>query len=157
MREIHGFGKSELLQILRSTTKIDHLSANFVLQRESPTSCWYHLTSRGDRREAIFEDDEDRQRFLDTVAERYNRVCNTYCLMGNHYRPVVETIEGNLSPGMQQLNGVYTQAWNRHHGRTGHLFQGRLKGILVDRGQHLSRDRRVLRRLFGDGGTHRAG
>jgi REP element-mobilizing transposase RayT len=100
----------------------------------------YHLTSPGDRQEAIFADDEDRQRFLDTVAEvaeRYNWICHAYCLMGNHYHLVAETVEGNLSRGMRHLNGVYTQASNRRHGRSGHLFQGRFKGILVDRDAYL--------------------
>jgi REP element-mobilizing transposase RayT len=104
------------------------------------TGALYHLTSRGDRREAIYEDDEDRKRFLDTVAEvaeRYNWVCHAYCLMTNHYHLVAETVEGNLSQGMRHLNGVYTQASNRRHGRTGHLFQGRFKGIIVDRDAYL--------------------
>jgi len=101
---------------------------------------FYHLTSRGDRREAIYEDVVDRRQFLDTVAEvveRYNWVCHAYCLMTNHYHLVVETVEGNLSQGMRHLNGVYTQASNRRHGRSGHLFQGRFKGILVDRDAYL--------------------
>ena len=88
----------------------------------------YHLTSRGDRREAIFDDDEDRRGFLDVLAEvvhSYNWICHAYCLMTNHYHLVVETVEGNLSKGMRQLNGVYTQASNRRHQRVGHLFQGR--------------------------------
>ena len=100
----------------------------------------YHLTSRGDRREAIYEDDEDQQRFLDTlaeVAEHYNWVCHAYCLMTNYYHRVAETFEGNLSQGMRHLNGVYTQTSNRRHGRVGHLFQGRFKGILVDRDAYL--------------------
>lgn len=100
----------------------------------------YHITSRGDRREAIFEDDEDRETFLRVLAEvakRYNWVCHAYCLMPNHYHLVVETVEGNLSKGMQQLNGVYTQGSNRRHGRIGHLFQGRFKGILVDKDRYL--------------------
>jgi len=100
----------------------------------------YHLTSRGDRREAIYEDDEDRQRFLailGEVAERYNWICHAYCLMTNHYHLVAETVEGNLSQGMRHLNGVYTQASNRRHERNGHLFQGRFKGILVDRDAYL--------------------
>jgi putative transposase len=76
----------------------------------------YHVTSRGDRREDIFEDDIDRQQFLTILAEvvkRYNWVCHAYCLMTNHYHLVVETPDGNLSKGMRQLNGVYTQASNR--------------------------------------------
>lgn len=100
----------------------------------------YHLTSRGDRREPIFEDDDDRLTFLRTVAEvvkRFNWRCQAYCLMTNHYHLVVETPDGNLSKGMRQLNGVYTQATNRRHRRTGHLFQGRFKGVLVDKDSYL--------------------
>jgi putative transposase len=100
----------------------------------------YHVTSRGDRREPIFEDDEDRRLFLGTLAEtvgRFDWLCHAYCLMTNHYHLVVETPHGNLSQGMRQLNGVYTQASNRRHRRTGHLFQGRFKAILVDRDSYL--------------------
>src|SRR5699024_1812469 len=99
-----------------------------------------YVTSRGDRREDIYEDDEDRERFLSVLAEvveRFNWICHAYCLMGNHYHLVVETPDGNLSKGMRQLNGVYTQASNRRHRRTGHLFQGRFKGILVDGDSYL--------------------
>ena len=100
----------------------------------------YHVTSRGDRREPIFEDDEDRRKFLRVLAEtvdRFNWICHAYCLMTNHYHLVVETPEANLSKGMRQLNGVYTQASNRRHRRTGHLFQGRFKAILVDKDSYL--------------------
>jgi len=100
----------------------------------------YHITSRGDRREAIYDDDEDREAFLGVLAEvveRYNWICHAFCLMTNHYHLVIETVEGNLSQGMRQLNGVYTQASNRRHKRIGHLFQGRFKGILVDGGPYL--------------------
>jgi hypothetical protein len=57
--------------------------------------------------------------------------------MSNHYHVVVETIEGNLSKGMRQLNGVYTQAFNRRHKRVGHVFQGRYKAILVEKDGYL--------------------
>jgi len=100
----------------------------------------YHITSRGDRREAIYKDDEDRSAFLKTlgeVTETFNWICHAYCLMTNHYHLVVETPDGNLSKGMRQLNGVYTQASNRRHQRTGHLFQGRYKAILVDADAYL--------------------
>jgi putative transposase len=95
----------------------------------------YHVTSRGDRKEAIYEDDVDRERFLEILGEVvrvWNWTCHAFCLMTNHYHLVIETPDGNLSKGMRQLNGVYTQASNRRHGRVGRLFQGRYKAILVD-------------------------
>ncbi len=100
----------------------------------------YHVTSRGDRREAIYRDDEDRAAWLAVFAEvcaRFNWRCHAYCQMTNHYHVVVETAEGNLSKGMRQLNGVFTQRVNRRHGLVGHLFQGRFKGILVERDTYL--------------------
>ena len=54
-----------------------------------------------------------------------------------HYHFVVETPDANLSKGMRQLNGVYTQATNRRHGLVGHLFQGRFKAVLVERDAYL--------------------
>ncbi|RLA53338.1 MAG: addiction module toxin RelE, partial [Gammaproteobacteria bacterium] len=96
----------------------------------------YHVTSRGDRKEAIYDDTRDREQFLQIlgdVIDNYNWICPAYCLMGNHYHLLIETPDANLSKGMRQLNGVYTQASNRRHGRVGHLFQGRYKAILVDR------------------------
>lgn len=100
----------------------------------------YHVTSRGDRREAIFLNDDDHRSWLqifETVCGRFNWVCHAYCLMDNHYHIVVETIEGNLSNGMRQLNGVYTQQFNRAHERVGHVYQGRYKAILVDKDSYL--------------------
>ena len=100
----------------------------------------YHITSRGDRREPIYEDDDDRKRFmslLDHVCETYNWLCHSYCLMGNHYHLLIETPEANLSKGMRQLNGVYTQNYNRKHKRVGHVFQGRYKAILVEKQSYL--------------------
>jgi REP-associated tyrosine transposase len=96
----------------------------------------YHVTSRGDRQEAIFDDDWDRRAFLDVLGEAVSRFrwrCHAYCLMGNHYHLMIETPEANLTKGMRHLNGVFTQSSNRRHKRSGHLFQGRYKAILVDR------------------------
>ncbi len=100
----------------------------------------YHVTSRGDRREAIYDDDYDRREWLSIlrdVCTRYRWRVYAYCLMDNHYHVVIETLEGNLSKGMRQLNGVYTQYHNRRHSRCGHLFQGRYKAILVDKEAYL--------------------
>jgi putative transposase len=100
----------------------------------------YHVTSRGDRREDIFLDDTDREAWLDTLAqccERCNWAIHAWCQMTNHYHLLVETPEANLSAGMRQLNGVYTQRVNRRHRRVGHVFQGRFKAIVVERDGYL--------------------
>ena len=96
----------------------------------------YHVTSRGDRREDIYRDDADRLAWLTILAqtcERYNWRIHAWCQMSNHYHLIVETVEGNLSAGMRQLNGVYTQDTNRRQRLSGHVFQGRYKAILVER------------------------
>jgi REP element-mobilizing transposase RayT len=100
----------------------------------------YHITSRGNARNKIFSDDQDREKFLSNlgaVATRYNWLCHAYCLMDNHYHIMVETPDANLSIGMRQLNGVYTQRYNRRHHKTGHLFEGRFKAILVQKDNYL--------------------
>ncbi len=100
----------------------------------------YHVTARGDRREDIFVDDQDRRALLEVVAQalsRFDAEALTYCLMGNHYHFVLHTRQANLSLLMRHINGVYTQTYNRRHRKTGHLFQGRFKAILVDRDAYL--------------------
>jgi putative transposase len=100
----------------------------------------YHLTSRGNNKGSIFQNDGDRRIFLKTLArvvKKYNWICHGYCLMDNHYHLLIETPESNLCRGMRQLNGVYSQAYNRHHGRVGHLLQGRYKSILVEKESYL--------------------
>ncbi len=100
----------------------------------------YHITSRGNEKKAVFKDDQDRINFLNTlqhVNKRYNWLCHAYCMMDNHYHLLIETPDGNLALGMRQLNGVYTQLFNKRHQRTGHLFQGRYKSILIQKDSHL--------------------
>jgi putative transposase len=100
----------------------------------------YHVTSRGNARQLIFQKDSDREVFLDILGqavERFQWLCHAYCLMDNHYHLVIETPEGNLSRGMRHLNGVYTQKYNWRHKTTGHVFQGRYKAILVDGDSYL--------------------
>jgi putative transposase len=100
----------------------------------------YHVTSRGNARNDIFLSDSDRESFLAVlsgVVRRFNWLCHAYCLMDNHYHLLIETPDGNLSKGMRQLNGVYTQKYNWHHTKTGHVFQGRYKAILVEKDSYL--------------------
>jgi putative transposase len=100
----------------------------------------YHVMARGNRREALYLDDADFAQFLVTlgeVCERFNWLLHAYCLMTNHYHLLIETPDGNLSRGMRQLNGVYTQYFNRRHRKVGHLFQGRYKAVLVQKDAYL--------------------
>jgi len=100
----------------------------------------YHITSRGNEKKPVFKDDQDRENFLNTiqhVCRRYNWICHAYCLMTNHFHILIETPDGNLSLGMRQLNGVYTQLFNKWHGRVGHLSQGRYKAVLIRKDSHL--------------------
>jgi putative transposase len=100
----------------------------------------YHVTSRGDGREDVYLSDADRRVWLEVfgqVCKRFNWVCHAWCQMTNHYHILIETPEPNLSQGMRQLNGSYTQRFNRAHARVGHVFQGRYKAILVERDSYL--------------------
>ncbi|MDA1372202.1 MAG: transposase [Proteobacteria bacterium] len=100
----------------------------------------YHVTSRGNARSAVAIDRVDRLKFFELLAQgvdRYAWCCHAYCLMDNHYHLIIETAEPNLSRGMRHLNGCYTQAFNRRHGRAGHVFQGRYRAILVQAESYL--------------------
>ncbi|MFA6055434.1 MAG: transposase [Thermodesulfovibrionales bacterium] len=100
----------------------------------------YHITSRGNARKPIYKEDEDRRIFLQVLHRantRYNWLCHAYCLMNNHYHLIIETPDGNLSHGMRQVNGLYTQLFNKRHNRVGHILQGRYKAILIQKESHL--------------------
>jgi len=100
----------------------------------------YHVSTRGDGREDIYTDDDDRKLWLDILGQvcgRFNWVIHGYCQMTNHYHLLIETADPNLSKGMRQLNGVYTQRFNQAHSRVGHVFQGRYKAILVQKDDYL--------------------
>ena len=95
----------------------------------------YHVMSRGDRREPIFADDQDRRRFIETLTETCEKTrwqVHAYCLMKNHFHLVVETPQPNLVAGMKWLLGTYTGRYNRRHKEFGHLFSGRYKALVVD-------------------------
>jgi len=95
----------------------------------------YHVTARGNERRAIFYGDEDRQMFLATVGEMVERFevrVLAYCLMPNHYHLILGTPRGNLSAAMGWLQLTYTARFNARHRRSGHLFQGRFKAVVVE-------------------------
>jgi len=95
----------------------------------------YHLMNRGDRREPIFRDDEDRERFMATLGEACVKTgweVHAWCLMGNHFHLVVEMPQGNLVAGMKWFLGTYTSRFNRRHQLFGHLFSGRYRALVVD-------------------------
>ncbi|HEX5400420.1 MAG TPA: transposase [Verrucomicrobiae bacterium] len=95
----------------------------------------YHVMNRGDRREPIFEDDQDREIFLATLGEACAKTgwqVHALCLMPNHFHLVVETPQPNLVAGMKWFLGTYTARFNRRHKLFGHLFSGRYKALIVD-------------------------
>src|SRR5215210_1351152 len=95
----------------------------------------YHVINRGDRREAIFEDDGDRETFLRTLGEACAKTgwqVHAWCLMTNHFHLVIETPRADLVAGMKWLLGTYTQRHHRRHRESGRPFQGRYKAHLID-------------------------
>jgi REP element-mobilizing transposase RayT len=103
-------------------------------------NAFYHVTSRGNQRDKIFYDAADRERFLEILSrtkERYGFLLHAYALMDNHYHLLMETPKANLSQIMQNINTSYTVYVNRKYQRSGHLLQGRFKGIIVDKDRYL--------------------
>jgi putative transposase len=100
----------------------------------------YHVTSRGNRRQATFLDTDDH-RFhlwcLDRAAARFEWRIHDFVHMTNHFHMLLTTANANLSQGMQWLNGLYAQVFNARHSLTGHLFQGRFHSELVEDEGHL--------------------
>jgi REP element-mobilizing transposase RayT len=91
--------------------------------------------NRGDRREAIFKDDQDRKLFLQTLGEACEKTgwhLQAWCLMPNHFHLVIETPQANLVAGMKWFLGAYTGRFNRRHKLFGHLFSGHYKALIVD-------------------------
>jgi REP element-mobilizing transposase RayT len=88
----------------------------------------------------IFYEKIDYERFkgyLTEAKERYGYVLHCYVLMTNHYHLLIETPQGNISQVMHYVNASYTNYLNKKRGRSGHLFQGRYKAILIDHNNYL--------------------
>jgi len=99
----------------------------------------YHITSRGNERKAVFKSVRDREKFLEyleSAVEKYQALIHAYCLMDNHYHLLLETPSGNLPRIMRHINGAYTTYFNVKRDRSGHLFQGRYKAILVEKDEY---------------------
>src|SRR3546814_16451926 len=95
----------------------------------------YHLTALGNVGQPVFRGAEDSLLFLEILGEsctRFDWRCFGYCLLPDRYHLVVETRQPTLARGMRQLNGRYTQAFNRRHGIGGHVFQGRYRAVMVE-------------------------
>lgn len=95
----------------------------------------YHLMARGNRRQPIFLQDDDRRMFLrmlSRVCIRYGWVCYAYCLMGNHVHLAIKTPEANLSEGMRHLLGRYAWLHNQFHGTDDHLFRSRFRSVVIE-------------------------
>ncbi|WP_207215860.1 transposase [Pseudolysobacter antarcticus] len=107
----------------------------------------YHVMARGNAREDIFRNDADREHFLASLGRacaRFDWQVWAYYLMDNHYHLLVETRRATLSRGMREVNGIYTQAFNRRHGRVGHVLQGRYKSVLIDKDAYLQEVSRYI-------------
>ncbi len=103
-------------------------------------NCCYHITSRGDDRKKIFVSDYDYQQFLKYLLNakaKYNFYLYAYVLMNNHYHLLLETTQPNLSKIMHYVNSSYTTYYNLKCHKSGHVFQGRYKSILVDKDNYL--------------------
>ena len=101
----------------------------------------YFITCKGNANQNVFLNSEDGTSWIDIfdlVCDRFGWICHAFCLMGSRYVIVVETPEPNLSKGMRQLNGMYTQSFNSRHDSSGHLFSGRFKSVNVQKEKYLA-------------------
>ena len=99
----------------------------------------YHITARATGRDYLFTEDRERRFFLRLLGDVVNRFrwrCLEYCVLGTHYHLLLETPDANLDRGMQRLNGLYGQWFNREHTRRGHLFGDRYGSTVVKRQPH---------------------
>ena len=104
------------------------------------SGAFYHVIVRGNQRQDIFLDEQDRLEYLSRVAhykEKSGFILYAYVLMSNHVHLLIETPKAPLSRIMQLINFTYTRYFNRKYGKVGHLFQGRYKAILCDRDKYL--------------------
>src|SRR6266480_7862915 len=127
-----GKGSEMTIDVFRGFETVGALPRKLRVEYEGAI---YQVMNRGDRREPIFIDNEDRRLFLETLRETCEKAgwqVHAYCLMGNHFHLVIETPRANLIVGMRWLLGTYSARFNRRHKFFGHLFSGRYKSLIVD-------------------------
>ena len=108
--------------------------------REEVEGGTYHVYARGNAKQLIFLDDQDRQTYLfllRRVIQEQGWQCLAYCLMDNHVHLLIETPRANLGRGMQRLHSAYAQFFNERHDRVGHLFQGRYGAVRIQTDEQL--------------------
>jgi len=102
----------------------------------------YHVFSQGSGKRVLFHTRTDREKFLQIIEDAYKRfgiIVHAYCLMNDHYHFIIETPRANISKAMQFIHSNYNTHYIHTHGRTGQLFQGRFKAILIERETYLKR------------------
>jgi putative transposase len=109
----------------------------------------YHLTAHGIDERPIYRDDEDRQSFvvrLTRLARERRWRFLAICLMDTHYHVIITTRDGLIPPGMRELNGGHSRAFNARHARRGALFESRYRERLIRDDRHLLRAIRYVAR-----------
>jgi REP-associated tyrosine transposase len=101
----------------------------------------HHVVQRGNNKDQVFFDWEDRRRYL-ALLKKYAEKCNApvlaYCLMSNHVHLLIRpTSEASLCKMMQGLSLCYTQHINRKYGRTGRLWESRYHSCIVEQERYL--------------------
>ena len=100
----------------------------------------YYIKAKGKGSEPIFREASDMRRFLEILTEtafRFKWLCHSYCLLEDHYHLLLETPQGNLSRGMRQVNGLYTQSFNKKYRRQGPLFGERFRSVIIEKTRYL--------------------
>ena len=103
--------------------------------RHLSKSGYYHVTARGGGRQALFEDDDDRRAFLETLDRQFEKhevLLLAWCLMDNHVHLLIEDVAGNLSKAMHGLITCHAQRYNRRTGHVGHVFQDRFGSEAIE-------------------------
>ena len=122
---------SILLTIARRATRKSGHGQSFEI---IDPGWWYHVMSRGNHRENLFRDDDDRRRLLGLLSEwpeRFRIEIHAFILMDNHYHLLARTPEPNLNHGVRWLNVSYSSRFNWAHQQIGHVFAGRYRAVVI--------------------------